>query len=305
MRKTWFAVPLAATLAGVTLAGLAAWGFAGSSPSKSTSETTTDSASVLSTGAGDASALESPAASAAATPSPKAAGALAPTPSATQSKARRANAGVPLPRRSVDLSDAPPSVPRRGAPLPGSNGCPYYVGVNAPKTVVRTALEIAAQTPFWANDPRYTGVTLPPALIKAVAWQESGWQSQIMACDGGIGTMQVMPATATWMNERFGTSYDVRTLNGNTMIGAAYLQWLIAYFGYVYFGSDYTLDAADCVSTDPNVPNYQTPCLLNAVIAAYNYGYLAVDVGDHIVIPNPDYVRPVRALMVSCPCFAY
>ncbi|NUR47566.1 MAG: hypothetical protein HOV71_05465, partial [Hamadaea sp.] len=55
MRKTWFAVPLAATLAGVTLAGLAAWGFAGSSPSKSTSETTTDSASVLSTGAGDAS----------------------------------------------------------------------------------------------------------------------------------------------------------------------------------------------------------------------------------------------------------
>ena len=114
-----------------------------------------------------------------------------------------------------------------------------------------------------------------------------------------------MPATADFVNNRFETSFDEHTLVGNTMLGSAYLQWLVKFFADNYFASDYTLDAADCVSTDPNVPNYQTPCLLNAVIAAYNYGPGNVDVGDHIVIPNPDYVRPVRALMVSCPCSAY
>lgn len=67
-------------------------------------------------------------------------------------------------------------------------------------------------------------VSLPPRLIKAVAEQESGWQSAIIACDGGIGTMQVMPATADWMNQRFGVSHDVHTLSGNTMLGSALLQ---------------------------------------------------------------------------------
>lgn len=99
---------------------------------------------------------------------------------------------------------------------------------------------------------------------------------------------------------RFDTSYDVKTLSGNTMIGSAYLQWLIKYFGDTYFDGDYTLDAADCAQ-DPAVPDYQEPCLLNVVIAAYNYGYGAVDdeVHQKIVIPNPSYVRPVRALMLT------
>jgi hypothetical protein len=107
-----------------------------------------------------------------------------------------------------------------------------------------------------------------------------------------------------WMNQRFGTSYDVHTLTGNTMIGSAYLQWLVKYFADAYFGT-YTLNADDCVSGDPAIPDYKTPCLLNAVIAAYNYGYGAVDTDNGIVIPNPQYVSNVRALMVNCTCFGY
>ncbi|MCP2328073.1 soluble lytic murein transglycosylase-like protein [Hamadaea flava] len=301
MRKSWFAVPLAVTLAGVSLAGLAAWGFADVATSSSTSAEATPAAA-------DEPAVAPAGQVAAPSATPSSGAAVAASPSTSTSagtpKVRRSNAGVPLPRRS-DISEAlPPTLPRRSGLHPGT-GCPFHEGVDAAKADVRVALETAAQKPFWANDPRYASVTLPPALIKAVAWMESGWQSTIVACDGGIGTMQIMPDTATWMNQRFGTSYDLHTLGGNTMIGAEYLQWLIAYFGSAYFGSDYTLDAADCVSTDPAVPDYQTPCLLNAVIAAYNYGPGNVEVGDHIVIPNPDYVRPVRALMVSCPCSQY
>lgn len=140
--------------------------------------------------------------------------------------------------------------------------CPYYEGENAPRAEVGSALASAAAQPFWT----VSQVSLPPRLVKAVAEQESGWQSAIIACDGGIGTMQVMPNTAAWMNQRFDTSYDVDTLGGNTMLGSAFLQWLVKYFGDVYFGGDYTIRDADCQRL-PEVPDHREWCLLNAVIS--------------------------------------
>ncbi len=122
----------------------------------------------------------------------------------------------------------------------------------------------------------------------AVAWQESGWQSTILACDGGLGTMQIMPLTADWMNQRFGTGYDVHTLTGNTMIGAEYLEWLIKYFGEVYFQGSYDLS---------------NQALLDSVVAAYNVGVDVIDpTKGHDGIPNWQYVDNVEALMSSCPC---
>ncbi|MEA2516712.1 MAG: hypothetical protein QOG16_550, partial [Actinomycetota bacterium] len=43
-----------------------------------------------------------------------------------------------------------------------------------------------------------------PALVKAVAWQESGWQQNVRSSVGAIGVMQVMPATARWVNQVLG-----------------------------------------------------------------------------------------------------
>jgi transglycosylase-like protein with SLT domain len=216
-----------------------------------------------------------------------------PKPSAKPSTRPRPKPEPTPTRKPVDTP-----VPPKPQPDP-VQGCtkPFYVGTNATHSEVKAALDQAAATPVWT----VSHVTLPPSLIEAVAWQESGWQSAIRACDGGVGTMQVMPNTQTFMNKRFGASWDMATLGGNTMIGSAYLQWLIKYFGDAYFDGDYTIDEADCASTDPAVPDYETPCLLNAVIASYNFGAGAVDQGT-IVIPNPQYVSNVRALMDSCPC---
>lgn len=201
---------------------------------------------------------------------------------------------APAPTRAPITPPGPPPPPPAPAPVPSDRECPWYEGENAPLSEVRDALVTAANHRFWPNDP----ITVPVELMKAIAWQESGWQSAIMACDGGIGTMQVMPDTATWMNTRFGTSYDVHTLSGNTMIGAAYLQWLIKYFGDVWFGGSYDLNPDDC-------EDHRSPCLLNAVIASYNYGFGAVDLPDRIEIPNPRYVENVRALMTQCTCLSY
>ena len=153
---------------------------------------------------------------------------------------------------------------------------------------VKAALAAAAATPFWSVQP---SITLPPNLIDAIAWEESGWQSTIIACDGGIGTMQIMPATATWMNNRFGTNFNVNTLSGNTMLGAEYLEWLVRYFGDYAYSGNYSLSNQD---------------LLNDVIAAYNVGPGAVDpTAGPSGIPNWQYVNNVEALMTTCPCLSY
>ena len=176
--------------------------------------------------------------------------------------------------------------------------CPYYDGTNASTAQVGAALDAAAARAFWT----VSQVSLPLNLIKAVAMQESGWQSAIIACDGGIGTMQVMPATAEWMNNRFDTAHDVHTLAGNTMLGSALLQWSIKYFGDAYFNGDYAVREADC-QQDPGVPDHREWCLLNAVISAYNFGYGAVDAqvaeGTDTYYPNHQYIENVRALMTQ------
>jgi soluble lytic murein transglycosylase-like protein len=183
---------------------------------------------------------------------------------------------------------APPSSPAPGA------SCPTYSGPKAPTADVRAALDAAAAKQFWPVSA--PSIRLPSHLLYAEAWQESGWQSTIVACDGGIGTMQIMPATASWMNTRFGTSYDVNTLSGNVMIGGEYLAWLVRYFGDAYYQGSYDLSVpapAGGVS------------LLDSVVSAYNYGPGAIDpTKGEAGIPNWRYVNNVEALMTNCPCLA-
>jgi transglycosylase-like protein with SLT domain len=196
----------------------------------------------------------------------------------------------------VDIPVPPPPHP---APVPGC--APTFVGDNAPRPDVKAALLTAAGKQYWtaasnppmvappddgsSTPPQRAVITVPPALIEAIGWQESGWQSAIKSCDGGVGTMQIMDATAAWMNQRFGTGYNHATLSGNTAIGAEYLEWLIAYFGENNFGHHYDI-------TDPD--------LLTAVIVGYNAGPGAVQFANgHTVASH--YATTVKALMQSQP----
>ncbi|HEY3870734.1 MAG TPA: lytic transglycosylase domain-containing protein [Actinocrinis sp.] len=247
-------------------------------------------------------------------PAPLAGAASATVSASATSKPRAAT------HQSTQISDSPSSITlASGAPVPSENaaaagsivlpppphslspsvaasgsGCPSYVGTNAAATDVSTALVTAADTTrtFGYDVPGSTtqtvAITTPQDLLAAIAWQESGWQSAIVSCDGGYGTMQIMSGTASWMNGSFHTAYDDTTLAGNTQIGAEYVDWLIAYFGQVYYNDDFDL------SSNRN--------LLDDVISAYNDGPGNVNpTGTSSGILNPQYVSNVEALMTLQP----
>lgn len=190
-----------------------------------------------------------------------------------------------------------PQLPPPPPPPPQGECDPSYQGEAAPRARVAEALAEAASRTYWpVSAPQ---IRVPENLLRATAWQESGWQSDIVACDGGVGLMQVMPATATWMNTRFGQSYDIHSYPDNAFLGATYLAWLIKYIGDWHFGGEYSVDPGDCA-------HHLDPCLLNAIIAAYNFGHQAVAPHDgQISIPNPRYVDNVRTLMTTCECLSY
>lgn len=220
----------------------------------------------------------------AASPSPSRSAASRSSPSAHRAPTPRAR---PKPPTEKTLPPSPPA--------PAADCTPSYRGTKATLSQVRDALTAAAGRTYWPSSA--PGLRVPVNLVKAVAWQESGWQSNIIACDGGVGLMQVMEPTADFVNQRFEQSYDVEEYRDNATLGANYLAWLTRYIGDAYFDSDYSLDAANCTAE-------LNSCVLNAVIAAYNFGPGAVATDSGLVIPNPRYVQNVRALMTECTCLS-
>jgi hypothetical protein len=67
---------------------------------------------------------------------------------------------------------------------------------------------------------------LPSNLLLAIAWQESGWYQHVVAWDGGIGVMQLMPYTAMGLNAQTHIRRDPYLLWDNINLGATYLRSL-------------------------------------------------------------------------------
>jgi N-acetylmuramoyl-L-alanine amidase len=66
-----------------------------------------------------------------------------------------------------------------------------------------------------------------PALARAIAWQESGFQQQVVSSAGARGVMQLMPDTARWAgDDLLGRSIDARDAADNIEAGVAFLAWL-------------------------------------------------------------------------------
>lgn len=74
---------------------------------------------------------------------------------------------------------------------------------------------------------------LDPALVQAVAWQESGWQQGVVSPAGAVGMMQLLPETAAWVaRDLVGTPLDVAgSAADNAEAGAALLSWLLKLAG--------------------------------------------------------------------------
>ncbi|MEN3305722.1 MAG: hypothetical protein V7603_1924, partial [Micromonosporaceae bacterium] len=199
-----------------------------------------------------------------------------PPPSPSTSPSRKPR---PKPSRKPVKVAKPPAPPKKPVSCPSTRS-----GTAAARGTVKSALTTAAALRPWGSS---SPVSVPLSLVEAVGWQETSWQSNLISCVGAIGVMQLTPSTAAWMNQRFGLSYDLHTVSGNAALGSAHLQWLVKYFGDVYFQSNY-----DLTVVDPN-----NPTLLDAVIAAYNVGFGAVDTAKGLKIPNRPYVNAVERWM--------
>lgn len=70
---------------------------------------------------------------------------------------------------------------------------------------------------------------LDPALVQAIAWQESGWQQDAVSPARALGLMQILPETAAWLaSDIVGRPLDVAgSATDNAEAGAALLAWLL------------------------------------------------------------------------------
>lgn len=211
---------------------------------------------------------------------------------------------TPSPKPKKSPSKKPPKV-KATSPAPTEDpnnfqlpACAHHSGTAVSKSKARSALLTAAGKTYWPGSAPQLKLSFD--LVKSVSWHESGWQSDIVNCDGGRGLMQVMPDTASMINNRFGTAYEASDYRQNAILGANYLAWLTKYFGDNYFKGKYDLSTGKCRT-------HASPCLLNMVIAAYNSGFGTVDntYKNGKKLPNPAYVDSVRSLMSSCYCDRY
>lgn len=66
-----------------------------------------------------------------------------------------------------------------------------------------------------------------PAFVKALAWQESGWNNRVVSNVGARGVMQVMPGTGTFVSQRLaGRNLDLSDPADNVLAGVLFLQHL-------------------------------------------------------------------------------
>lgn len=66
-----------------------------------------------------------------------------------------------------------------------------------------------------------------PRFVKAIAWQESGWQQDQVSSAGAIGIMQVMPGTGRFVStELAGRDLDLDDPADNVEAGVRFLDYL-------------------------------------------------------------------------------
>jgi soluble lytic murein transglycosylase-like protein len=89
----------------------------------------------------------------------------------------------------------------------------------APSPSVRTMLT------NWAIAYR-----LDPALVRALAWMESGFQPGLVSSSGARGVLQVLPSTRSYVQSVLIGHKVPRSTSGNIRIGVAYLRELLREF---------------------------------------------------------------------------
>ena len=69
-----------------------------------------------------------------------------------------------------------------------------------------------------------------PSLVKALAWMESGFQTNLTSSVGAWGVMQIIPSTWDYVEDVLAGEKIPRTADGNVRVGVLYLRQLLRSF---------------------------------------------------------------------------
>jgi LysM repeat protein len=99
-----------------------------------------------------------------------------------------------------------------------------------PAQMAEAAAERSGVRRLIVTEARRQGV--PAALALAVAWQESGWQQDVRSYAGAVGVMQLLPATADWVQGSIlHEPIDLWSAASNVRAGVALLDYYLARYG--------------------------------------------------------------------------
>jgi soluble lytic murein transglycosylase-like protein len=84
---------------------------------------------------------------------------------------------------------------------------------------------VRSRLDYWAT---YYG--LDSALVRALAWQESGFQNHVVSTAGAFGVMQVTEATWRFVEDVLLHGPVARTADGNIRVGTVFLRHLLREF---------------------------------------------------------------------------
>lgn len=112
------------------------------------------------------------------------------------------------------------AIPPRGTTAAGVAAAPGSSGGapsgTASRAEVGRLLEQTAQRYGWN-----------PATIKAVAWQESGWNQSVRSGAGAVGVMQVLPSTGSFVSTHLvGRRLDLSRTADNIEAGVAFIDYV-------------------------------------------------------------------------------
>jgi soluble lytic murein transglycosylase-like protein len=137
-----------------------------------------------------------------------------------------AGASLVVPGRAFAPDASPSSDPITPGPLapvaappPGTPRYPAALLAHPDRLALR---------PYFRYWSRAYGV--PAGLVEAVAWIESGWQTNVVSKTGAIGIGQIEPSTAVVVSHdilHLATTLDARLPDANIRLSAAYLAWLL------------------------------------------------------------------------------
>ncbi len=127
----------------------------------------------------------------------------------------------------------------------------------------RSADNVSGASPVWQQiDAEARRHGLPPALLRAVAWQESRGRAGAVSSKGALGVMQIMPATAAFLG------VDPLDVKDNLRGGAMFLRQQLDRFGSVPLALAAYNAGPEAVKRFGGIPPYRETRLYVASILA-------------------------------------